>query len=352
MEFQRMIPEKSWVRILIASFILTVGFAIAWEVYARSLGYRPSLNDTSDLWTLRRAAVKQDSLVIIGTSRSLFDLDLDQIEKGLGMRPIQLGLVGSSPYPVFENLANDESFHGTMIVDLLPLLFMAPAGPPMEIAEKAIKRYQNQAESQKWGEYLAMLLEEKIAFLKQDDLTLSALLDRVSVPSRASFHPAPKLPPYFSTLDRERRTKMAEQAVTPGPLQNRVKFGWPPLFSPPPAPNWISPEAFGKNLRELIEARYQNIASFAAKLRARGVKVIFVRLPVTGKVKEIEDQTSPRAGIWSRILADTKYPGIYFEDYPELSQFQCPDWSHLSGPDSIEFTRRLVPHLLEALKKD
>ncbi len=42
-------------------------------------------------------------------------------------------------------------------------------------------------------------------------------------------------------------------------------------------------------------------------------------------------------------------PGIYFEDYPELADFTCPEWSHLSAGDSVEFTKRLVPHLRAAL---
>ena len=52
--------------------------------------------------------MKPDSIVIIGDSRSLFDMDLDALEQGLGQRPVQLGLVGSCAYPILENLANDE----------------------------------------------------------------------------------------------------------------------------------------------------------------------------------------------------------------------------------------------------
>jgi hypothetical protein len=46
----------------------------------------------------------------------------------------------------------------------------------------------------------------------------------------------------------------------------------------------------------------------------------------------------------------THAPGIYYSDFPELSGFNCPEWSHLSAGDSVEFTKRLVPHLREALK--
>ncbi len=87
------------------------------------------------------------------------------------------------------------------------------------------------------------------------------------------------------------------------------------------------------------------------KIRARGGKVVFVRFPMTGKLKEFEDRTQPRGRAWTRLLNDTKAPGIYFEDYPELAGFDCPEWSHLSAADSVEFTKRLVPHLRAAMGK-
>jgi len=78
---------------------------------------------------------------------------------------------------------------------------------------------------------------------------------------------------------------------------------------------------------------------------------VFIRFPVTGKVKEIEDRATPRAGPWTRLLQETGAPGIHFVDHPELAGFQCPEWSHLSASDSVEFSHRLAPHLLQALAR-
>jgi hypothetical protein len=50
------------------------------------------------------------------------------------------------------------------------------------------------------------------------------------------------------------------------------------------------------------------------------------------------------------VIKDTGAPGIYYEDYPELSGFNCPEWSHLSAGDSVEFSKRLAPHLRKALQ--
>ena len=101
---------------------------------------------------------------------------------------------------------------------------------------------------------------------------------------------------------------------------------------------------------EAIEARFRDTTAAVEKLRARGGKIVFVRLPVVSELKTLEDRITPRSQIWDPLLQRTAVPGIYFEDYPELSNFNCPEWSHLSAGDSVEFSKRLVPHLRTALK--
>lgn len=348
--FKRTIPDLPWRRLAMVAALLTLLAATAWEIRVRTWGYGPTLNDTPDLWAEWRRKVQPDSIVIIGDSRPHFDLDLDELEKGLGRRPIQLALDGSCGYPILADLVADESFKGTVICSLVPGMWLAPGGPLVETSEKALKRYHTQTLAQRASHHLGMWLEERIAFIKEQDLKLSELLLKVPLPARPRTG-GPALPPYFSTLDRERRARMIEACAQPGPLQDRVKFGWAPLFTPPPPPSYVPPEAFGKAMGEAVEKRFADTAAAVKKLRARGGKLVFVRFPFSGEVKKIEDAGTPRAGPWTRILAESGAPGIYFEDHPELASFELPEWSHLSAPDSIEFTKRLVPHLKAALAK-
>src|SRR5207253_547896 len=170
-------------------------------------------------------------------------------------------------------------FHGTIICSFVPWLFFAPPGtPPMERGEKAVRRSHTQTPAQQASQYIAMPLEEHVAFLKQEELTLDDLLKRLPIPNRP-------------------------------------------------------------------DARVPAVE----KLRARGGKIVFVRLPVSGGLKALEDQTTPRKQTWDPLLQGTRAPGIYFEDFPELASFNCPEWSHLSAGDSVEFSKRLVPHLRAAL---
>jgi transposase len=350
-DYERPIPQVPWRGITVIVVLILTAAASAWEFYCRSIGYGPTLNDNEDLWTQARRRVNPESVVIIGDSRAWFDLDLDELQRGFGKRPVQLAAPGSCAYPVLADLANDERFHGTIICSILPRLFFAPPGsPPMERSEKAVRRYHTQTLAQRVSQSLAMPLEEHVAFLKQQDLTLEELLKRLPISNRPNALVPPRLPPYFQSVDRERRARMIERCARPGELQSRIQQGWLRLFTPPPPPTYIPREAFIAKMNEATEGRFRDITAAMSKLRARGGKIVFVRLPVVSELKALEDRITPRAQIWEPLLKRTGVPGIYFEDFPELSSFNCPEWSHLSAGDSVEFTKRLVPHLRLSLE--
>ena len=201
---------------------------------------------------MARRRVQPESVVIVGDSRGWFDLDLDELQKGLGKRPVQLAMAGSCAYPVLADLANDESFHGTIICAFVPRLFFAPPGtPPMETSEKAVRRSHMQTPAQRVSEYLAMPLEYHVAFLKQEELTLDDLLKRLPIPNRPYAQVPPRLPPYFGTIDRERRARMIEECARPGSeLAKRVQQIWIPLFTPPPPPTYIPKDVFMAKIGE------------------------------------------------------------------------------------------------------
>src|SRR6266481_5826713 len=307
LEYERPIPPVTWRGITVVVVLIVIAATCAWEFYCRSIGYGPTLNDNEDLWTMARRRVKPESVVIIGDSRAWYDLDLDELEKGLGKRPVQLAMGGSCAYPVLADLANDENFHGTIICSIVPRLFVAPPGtPPMERTEKTVRRSHTQTPAQRVSQYLAMPLEEHVAFLKQEEMTLEDLLKRMPITNRPGALVHTRLTPSFGTVDRERRARMIEQCAQPGSeLQKRIQQIWLPLFTPPPPPSYIPKDVFMAKIEEAIEKRFHDTVAAAEKLRARGGKIVFVRLPVSGGLKALEDKTTPRSQTWDPLLQAT-----------------------------------------------
>src|SRR5438874_8727584 len=58
LEFERPIPPAPWRGIAVVVTIVVIAATTAWELYCRSLGYAPTLNDDEDLWTQRRRIVE------------------------------------------------------------------------------------------------------------------------------------------------------------------------------------------------------------------------------------------------------------------------------------------------------
>src|SRR4030095_15772231 len=194
-----------------------------------------------------------------------------------------------------------------------------------------------------------MWLEERVAFLKPDDLSLEGLLNQLPIPNRPGAHVPPTFPPYFQTEDRERRARMWEKCADPnGALAKKIQQIWMPLFTPPPPPRYIPKEIFMTKMKEGIQKRFTDVTAAVEKIRTRGGKIVFVRFPNSGGLKELEDKITPREKTWDPLLKMTGAPGIYYSDFPDLSGFNCPEWSHLSAGDSVEFSKRLVPHLRHA----
>ena len=344
-KLERIIPKHHWVRLAVITLVLTTLLTLSWEIYCRSSNYSPTLNDTEDLWASRRVLVDQDPTrtVVIGASRTLFDFDLDVYEKAMGERPIQLATVGTNPGPYLEDLANHPEFSGPVIVGVVPGLFFAPGGPPMKSPLNHLKRYREWSPTQKIGHTLGMILERRFAFINQEDLTINQLLLRLRIPNRAGAKVRPELPPYFYEVDEERQGGMTDFAEKNENLQKRIQQIWLPLFTPPPFPPEMSGEQVHAKIQEMADAILEKTKTNVEKIRSRGGKVVFVRFPSTGDLRQLENKFSPRAAYWDRVLEVTGAPGIHFEDYPELKDFDCPEWSHLTKQDATKFTTLLIP---------
>ena len=109
-----------------------------------------------------------------------------------------------------------------------------------------------------------------------------------------------------------------------------------------------TPEEAAKAEHEQIERAVKAVA----KLRARGVKVLFVRMPSIGEYLAYENRMFPRARTWDVLLAATGAPGIHFEDYaelrPDVQGYYLPEWSHMTRADG----ERLTAALYEIIERD
>src|SRR5574338_216646 len=83
-EVRREIPARAWLSIALIALAINGVLLTAWELHVRSLGYVADLEDTPALWARQRERARNagpEQLVLVGASRTLFDLDLDVLQK-------------------------------------------------------------------------------------------------------------------------------------------------------------------------------------------------------------------------------------------------------------------------------
>ena len=313
-------------------------FVFGWEFFWRSQGFQNSYNDDESLWTYTRTKIHNTSPaqpVIIGSSRVKFDIDQSTWQKMSGHQPVQLALVGTSPRPVLTDLANDSTFKGTLLIGVTEGLFFTGDGSPMEIeARKRIGFYPKWSLSQQISFRINQVLEGLFIFLDIDRFSLNSLLKRLPIESRPGVFVFPNFPLQMSETLPNRQAVFTDAFVADTAVQHGVQHVWSYL-------GMVNPNMRGVG-GDTLTRLFHDVAQSVNKIKQRGGKVLFLRMPSSDPVWKTEQQAFPRKLYWDRLLAETRTTGIHFSDYPALSKYNCPDWSHLKPEDTKTFTADLI----------
>jgi hypothetical protein len=325
------LSKAAWLMLV----IVVVAIA-SWEWYLRNNGYDANFDDDPALWTHSRHRVYQSpsqSTVFIGSSRIKFDLDIPTWEQLTQQTAVQLSCVGSTPIPFLQNLADDENFKGRLVVDVTEGLFFSTAPPNYRRPNENLKFYKERTPAQWAGFYVNRLLESQFVFLDKERLSLSAYADYIPLANRPGVFQFPAFPHGFGRVKFNRQEYMTPQLVSDTAQANIVKNIWAMIGR-----MGKEPPTSGKKLDSIL-----NIVKMATnKIKSRGGEVIFLRTPSSGSFKAKEEAFYPRQQYWEKILAVTNCPGIYYQDYPAIAHFVCPEESHLSMADAKIFTAQLV----------
>lgn len=325
----------------IMAFSLAIILLLSWEIFLRNTKKSIMIiDDNQDLWAVQRARVPQleeNDVILTGSSRVLFNIQLDVWEEKTGVRPLQLANVGSSPLPVFHDLVQNTEFNGTILVGVSPGLFFSttyPLAEPWEWPQSRVDHFYNRTYAQRSNHWLSLPLQQTFYFISaeedagSDNVDLKSLVDRISWGDRAidDFPWAGN----FGDIEVDRNLRMTELCATDTTNARTIKNFWKALME---NPNMPPPDI--KNTTDFF-------LKDAKAFMDRGGTIILLRSPSTGLVKEIETKGLPRAAAWDSLVIKSKAYSYHYEDYEGLSGFDCPEWSHLSGPDADKFTAALV----------
>ena len=327
----------------IKSVILTVNlviiFVVAYELYLRNKGMVLDYDDNPELWADKRASVyapKEQASVFIGSSRLKYDLDIAAWQQATGTEAIQLAMVGSSPIHILHDLGNDPRFKGNLIVDVTEFSFFSLA-PRVNISpDEAIAYFHKQTPAQKAGFVINHFLESGLVFLNKDFFSINALLEHIPLKNREGIPPPFTFPYGFDLTQFNRQSGFSDEFITDTVKKNAVKSNWAISRK-----RSMAHPVTGRVLDSIL----LTIKHDVDQIRQRGGEVTFVRPPSSGPFILAEHKSFPREKYWDRLLSLTNSKGVYFEDYPPISHFVCPEDSHLQPRDARIYTTYLVSTL-------
>lgn len=321
----------------ILAVTLSVLAIAGWEIYLRSTGERISYDDGKELWSDKRARIyepQDKATVFIGSSRNKYDIDIATWQSLTNDEVIQLSFEGTSPLPLLNDLAADEKFKGKVILDVTEALFFSLSPFAGERANESIAYYKKRTPAERASFAINKQLESRLVFLDKFGLSMNALLDEIPLHNRPGVFSMPTpFPKDFQRVNFGRQDIMTRRFENDTAMQTRVKNIWK-FFGEAdrgPAPS-----------EQAIDSLLNSVKMSIDKIKARGGKVLFLRTPASGPMRQIEEKIFPRARYWERLLNITDCQGIHFADYPGLSNFVCPEWSHLKEEDAIVFTTRFI----------
>lgn len=321
---------RRWATAWLLALALAACALGAWEGYWRDRGLPPGLIDSTQAWALQRDRVYDTNLrpvVFLGASRSVYGLDpkVWKAERP-GDKPVMLAVNGHYPIATLLSLADDEDFSGDVIVDV-DSYGLIPAHHGMQ---QPWIDYHAQRWNWNWRIHRLLLNAwQRHSLLANPATALWPTLKR-------AWSGAPVTIPY-SDVFSNRAGEMRFERTDVDALAAHFDRGVEAKLVRFPAP---SPQEFLAGVAPVEEA--------VRRLRARGAEVVFVNLPVQGRLVEMETRYMPRADYWDAFAARPGIHAVHYEDVPEWRALVLPDRSHVRREDRPVLTRGLIAALQRA----
>lgn len=328
-------------RIWLLTGITLVLFFIGWNCFWFSNKVIPLPDDDAKLWSYHRRRVSDSgnkTVVLIGSSRIQTGLDQSVFTKFTGRKTIQLAIIGQSPIPTLQNLADDETFQGTVISDFSE--FIVYQNEMDQNSRQTVTAWIREYQEGKMTDdfefwlrgygrylvahpYLGTNPADSLKNIFTGQVFHQKTIDEMNNHKHSTFFDRTMIFKMGDFLTKEEEEDLIKK-LQKAPVESMRYL----IENNPPKP---------EKIREIIN----NIEGLVQKIQSRGGKVVFVNFPMSGELARLNDIAFPREKFWDVLTANTTAETFHYKDYPQL-QFECPDGSHLKAEDTPQFTENLV----------
>ena len=313
---------RGWASLLIA-LAVAAGVLGGLELFWRSRGFVPTLEDAEPLWCTARKRASGDAIAIVGSSRLQTEIDPAVMSTALGGRTVtQLALAGANPLPVLLELADDAEFTGVVLFEYMPRRLLTGDRASIARMDTFLAWCHDPSIVAPIEARLGQTMQKHVV-VTQTDLQLFSLLS------------------YFSRhrgLPREMHQVLGEdrfRGTFPSASQPKVQLDvWEPALS-----------------ADALAARLQTMRAAIAKIRARGGQVVIYRPIASGEVLADEESRFPAAVWFSRVVHELDGPAIDFSTVAALRDIHPQDGEHPQIADVPVITRAIAAQLGPLLQR-
>jgi hypothetical protein len=332
-------PRSSSLLLLTKLILIGGTILAASEASWRLTGAQPLRSDLLAFDRLRGEVRNSSSAVaLIGSSRVLCDLDPRVLKRELPQWDFyQLGIAATSALPMLENLAGDVTFRGQVLCEF-HISYVADEYPFPE-------RDAGDAPGPRYIHFIQRLpyLDFATAWLTETLRPRSALVEAKDKDKDFPSSLSNTVRHAVASVRHHRSASRVPEpdALLPDGLPRDDRFlalHHRGRDNSGDIAVWIQME---KNRSGKAAVSVQYVASLVERIRRHGGNVVFVRLPITGSLKSLEDALYPDQDGPVRSLAEDHITVIDFTKEPSLDLFDCPDESHLDADDAERFSAAL-----------
>ena len=317
-------------RIWVCGFAAAVLLLSGWEARWRSRGWTPTIEAERETWVLARMRVKPASTVLLGTSRIAAAIDPLVWAATVGDEPpVMLAAEGEGSLPLLEDLASDTSFHGHLVVEMMPTVtWQRGAGSTGPLREYIRAYHESQSSpARRWEAWLRTHVPSHLVFRRTELLPgrlVPAIIGRQRIREMHHSLRGDQFRPIDFRLDGIGPNR---PVVLDSARYRYIRRWGAPLVGP------------------ALDSLTRAIAASVARVQRRGGKVTFVVFQGCGGRKLVEQELYPTAAYWNRLRAIPGVRAIDSDEYPGIADVPCYDGSHIDVRDAPAVTR-LVARLV------
>lgn len=321
-------PSGPWAPTWIVGLLLA-GTVLGWVEYTvRGMGHEPGMGSQTALWCHHRQRLESggpEQVVVIGGSRLQMGFSLPAFREELpDLDPIQLAMAGTCPAATLHDLAEDESFNGTVLCSGNARMFQ-----PTHLRDQThlIEHYH-----ETWGpgEDLGLIMAAPF------QLNLALLQPHLSAPLVVPMLLRGKRPGPNYVTTRFDRTRVAD--YTKINLERVINARMEILKAEFRRTVPTSPEQW----RKIIGKVHDDVR----RIEERGGRVVFLHLPTRGRYAELEDNFHPREVFWDVFREHVGALTLDSSEMPDHESLILSDESHLDYKSGERYTRWIARELV------